>query len=243
MTVDLKAPKQWGDLTLDQFRTVVEAMLLQLTEQERLFLLLCQLSGIRMNGEPSTDDTQQFVTSDGMTFTMKLSEVAEFCNSLRWILDTAPDRLPNPTKADDYLRDMSFGDWFETDTMFRLFDDDNDMKHFDVILPKLGMADMKRPIGQVDAIMMKLWWHAVMQQIAPLYPNVFEAADPNSEQSAYNPFKQLQDFHLMLNEDRPQDNEKIDDARLHDVLSALDSKIEKQKREAAAYEKMKNRHP
>ena len=53
----------------------------------------------------------------------------------------------------------------------------------------------------------------------------------------------MQDFHLLLNDDRPQDNEKIDDARLHDVLSALDSKIEKQKREAAAYEKIKNRHP
>jgi hypothetical protein len=41
-----------------------------------------------------------------------------------------------------------------------------------------------------------------------------------------------------LNEDRPQDNEKIDDARLHDVLSALDSKIEKLKRREAEYNKI-----
>lgn len=235
MNIDLKAPKKWAELTLDQFRMVVEALLLHLTEQERLFLLLCQLTGIR-----KYDEEGKFVTDDGQDFRLKDYELADFCNSLRWILADDPIGVPNPSKVDDYLRDMSFGDWFETDTQFRLYDDDLDLAHFDIILPKLGMADEPRPVGTVTATMLKLWWHSVMGLIAPMYPNVFERSDPNSgAASVYNPFRQLQDFHLILNEDHPQDNEKIDDARLHDVLSALDSKIEKQKREAAAYNKIK----
>lgn len=90
------------------------------------------------------------------------------------------------------------------------------------------------------ATMLKVWWQSVMVQIAPLYPNVFAKSDPkDGVSSIYNPFKQLQEFHLMLNDGRPQDNEKIDNARLHDVLSAMDSKIERQKREAAALKRMK----
>lgn len=240
MNVELKAPTSWAELTLDQYRMVVEALLLHLTDNERLFLLLCQLTGIKKNGEPTADDIQQFVTSDGQTFSLRYAEIADFSSRLRWILTDDPEGVPNPSKVDDYLRDMSFGDWFETDTQFRLYDDDQDRAHFDIILPKLGMAEEPRPVGIVMATMLKLWWHSVMGLIAPMYPNVFERSDPNSGAAeAYNPFKQLQDFHLILNEDRPQDNEKIDDARLHDVLSALDSKIEKQKREAEAMRKIK----
>lgn len=69
-----------------------------------------------------------------------------------------------------------------------------------------------------------------------MYPNVFAKSEGSG--GVYNPFKSLQEMHLLLNDDRPQDNEKIDDARLHDVLSALDSKIEKLKRREAEYNKL-----
>lgn len=223
---------------MEQFGAVVEILLMHLTDKERLFALLCQFAGIRLYGEPTGVGTELFTRqSDGQRFTMQDYEMTEFCEKLRWVLDTEPDCVPNPSKSDAYLRDMTFGDWFEADTQFRLFDDDQDLAHFDIILPKLGME--AKPIEQKLAVMLKLWWHSVMASIATLYPNVFEKADPNeAAQREYNPFKQLQDFHLMLNDNRPQDNEMIDNARLHDVLSALDNKIEKQKREAAQLKKM-----
>lgn len=75
-----------------------------------------------------------------------------------------------------------------------------------------------------------------MSQLAPMYPNMFAKSGSGGER---NPFKTLQEIHLLLNDDRPQDNEKIDDSRLHDVLSALDSKIEKLKRREAELRKLK----
>lgn len=238
MTVDLTIPTSWKELTLEQFGAVVDIMLMHLTEQERLFALLCQLAGIRLYGEPTGSGTEVFTRkSDGQRFTMQDYEMTEFCEKLRWMLATEPDCVPNPSKSDAYLREMSFGDWFEADTQFRMYDDDQDLAHFDIILPKLGMV--AKPIEPKLAVMLKLWWHSVMASIAPLYPNVFEKGDPKEvAQREYNPFKQLQEFHLMLNDNRPQDNERIDNARLHDVLSALDYKIECQKREAAQLKRM-----
>ena len=235
MNINLTAPTKWSELTADQFRMVVKVSLLHLTESERLFVLLCQLTGIRRYA----DEDNKFVTDDGQDFRLKDYEVVDFCERLRWLIDTVPDVIPNPSKRDDYLRDMSFGDWFEADTQFRLYEDDHDLGHFDIILPKLG--DEAHEIDEAEAIVLKLWWNYVMGLIGPMYTNVFAKSDPStgSGGGGFNPFKNLQEMHLLLNDDRPQDNEKIDDARLHDVLSALDSKIEKLTRRDAELKKLK----
>ena len=224
MRIDLKAPTQWGDLTLDQFRDVVDILLRKLTEDEKLLFLFCILTGVRTYGKEEGVSKMKFVTADGQDFSLNDWEIVDFTDRLRWLLDTVPDIVPNPTKLDDYLRDISFGDWFEADTQFRLYENDSDMAHFDIILPKLN--EEVRPLTQSEATVLHLWWNSVMAQIGPMYPNVFAKSEGSGE---FNPFKSLQEIHLLLNDDRPQDNEKIDDARLHDVLSALDSKIEKLK--------------
>jgi hypothetical protein len=231
MNINLTAPTKWGELTADQFRMVVKVSLLHLTESERLFVLLCQLTGIRRYA----DEDNKFVTDDGQDFRLQDYEIVDFCERLRWLIDTVPDVIPNPSKRDDYLRDISFGDWFEADTQFRLYEDDHDLGHFDIILPKLG--DEAHEIDEAEAIVLKLWWNYVMGIIGPMYPNVFAKSEGGG--GGFNPFKNLQEMHLLLNDDRPQDNEKIDDARLHDVLSALDSKIEKLKRRDAELKKLK----
>jgi len=233
MNINLTAPTRWGELTLDQFRMVAKTMLLHLTESERLLVLLCQLTGIRIYGEPSGGKTELFVTDEGQAFTMQDYEIADFCDRLRWLIDTVPDELPNPTKKDAYWRDISFGDWFEADTQFRLYEDDNDLSHFAIILPKL--AEEPHEIDETEAVMLKMWWNCVMAQIAPMYPNVFVKGEGGG---AFNPFKNLQEMHLLLNDDHPQENERIDNSGLHDVLSALDSVIDKLKRREAEYNKL-----
>lgn len=230
MNINLTAPTKWSELTADQFRFVVKVSLLHLTESERLFVLLCQLTGIRRY----VDEDNKFVTADGQDFRLQDYEIVDFCERLRWLIDTVPDVIPNPSKRDDYLRDISFGDWFEADIQFRQYEDDHDLSHFNIILRKLG--EWPRMIDEAEAIVLKLWWNYVMGLIGPMYPNVFAKSEGSG--GGFNPFKNLQEMHLLLNDDRPQDNEKIDDARLHDVLSALDSKIEKLKRRDAELKKL-----
>lgn len=230
MNINLTVPTRWGELTLDQLRMVAETLLLHLTEEERLVILLCRLTGIRCYA----DEENKFVTADGQDFRLRDYEIADFCERLRWLIDTVPDELPNPTKKDVYLRDISFGDWFEADTQFRLYEADHDLAHFAIILPKLD--EEPRELDEVEAIVLKMWWNSVMGKIGPMYPNVFAKSEGGGGE--FNPFKSLQEMHLLLNDDRPQDNDKIDEARLHDVLSALDSKIAKLKAREAEYNKI-----
>lgn len=233
MRIDLKAPTRWGELTLDQLRMVVETLLLHLTEEERLVVLLCQLTGIRRYA----DEENKFVADDGQDFRLRDYELADFCGRLRWLIDTVPDELPNPTKKDPYLRDITFGDWFEADTQFRLYESDHDLSHFNIILPKLD--EEPRELAEAEAVVLKLWWNSVMGKIGHMYPHVFAKSEGGGV--GFNPFKSLQEMYLLLNDDRPQENEKIDNARLHDVLSALDSKIAKLKAREAEYNKINHR--
>lgn len=106
--IELKAPASWSELSLDQFRKIVETLLLQLNREEQLFVLMCELTGIRRY-----DATDKFMGPDGSDFRLQQHEIVDFCDRFAWIIDSEPDSLPNPTKVDGFLRDMSFGDWFE----------------------------------------------------------------------------------------------------------------------------------
>lgn len=227
-------PICWGDLTLQQLRTVVEVLLMQLSPEERLTVLFCRLSGVKIMER--REGTTRLKADDGSRFDMPDALLADCAERLRWIIDQAPDELPNPTKTDEYLRDMSFGDWFETDTHFRLYESDKDLSHFDTIVPKL-YGDTHQ-VDKVDAEVLRMWWNMVMSRISARYPNVFSSSGGNGDGMA-DPFKNLQEMHLLLNDDRPQENERIDDSRLHDVLAALDSKIGKLKRQKAELERIR----
>lgn len=233
MTIELTAPTKWSELTLEQFRQVVDTMFLHLTDAERLLCLFCIMTGVKIIGTEEDGSKTWFVMADGQCFSLDAGRLAYLCKRQQWLLDPPTGIVPNPTNLDDYLRDISFGDWFETDIHFRLYEDDGDLSHFNFILPKL--KETVRPLTQSEAEVYHIWWNSIMGQLAPMYPNMFAKSESGGER---NPFKTLQEIHLLLNDDRPQDNEKIDDSRLHDVLSALDSKIEKLKRREAEYNKI-----
>lgn len=217
MRIDLKVPEKWSDLTLDQLKVVAETLSRCLSKEEALALLLYRLTG--MVQDPSTGET---VTVEGVRFRMQPRQLAAIAKRLEWVWNTPSEGCPNPSKKDRYLRDMTFGDWFECDTQMRLYIQDADPGHFNAILRKLG--EDPRKTEPWERTMYLLWWQGVQATIAPMYPNVFEKSEGAS---GYNPFKAIQDMHLLLNDDRPQDNAAIDDSNLHDALAALDSRISK----------------
>ena len=69
-----------------------------------------------------------------------------------------------------------------------------------------------------------LWWSGVQQWLKGQYPHVFEESGGSTEM--YDPLAARQNIMLMLNNDMPQDNERIEQSKMHDVLSALQNKIE-----------------
>lgn len=223
-TINLTAPTAWNELTVPQLFMVAEVLYSTLTREERLILLFCRLTGVKLK----MDGDAARMLHEGKWYKLELYELADFSERFAWLLEMEPDCLPNPTQKDEYLRDFSFGDYYETDTLFRVYASDGDLSHFDIILPKLGQD--VRPLTESEAWVYQMWWAMATNNLVLMYPNVLDQKDASTE---YNPFKTLQDIHLLLNDDRPQENERIDDANLHDVLSALDSRIEKLKQKTA----------
>lgn len=227
--IDLKAPTNWRELTVEQLRVVADTFRLHLSNEEMLFVLLCRLTGIRIYGEPSGTGTEVFVTPEGLTFTMQDYEIADFSSRFMWLLDDEPCDIANPTKADGHMRGVRFGDWFRADALFHDLakgrnEDNCNLKDMRMALALLGHKDNAFPKDEVDFDMTLLWWHGVGNMLRVLYPYVFARSGEPSK--GYSPFKNLQNIHLMLNGGRPQDNEAIDQCDLHDVLSALNHKIE-----------------
>lgn len=237
--IELTAPTSWGELTRQQLVDVAGVLCLHLQREEMLVTLFCLLANVRLERK-----RRAYVLHHGETSApISIEEIADLSSRFGWAIDTEPDRLPNPSQADDFLRDTSFGDWFEADTHFRLYEKDEDQTHFDIILPLL--KEQPRKMDKAEAKAYLWWWRTLQQQLAEAYPNVLERKDePDQGETPeavaeYDPFKQLQNFHLLLNEDKPQENERIDNTRLHDVLSALDNKILKLRMQQEELEKLR----
>ena len=230
--IELKAPESWAELSLDDFRFVAKFMMENLSREEFLIIMFCHFTGVKI--VRSDGELYKFV-HDGKIFFLSNPEVADLCGRFSWLYDTAPDVVPNPSKMDAMIRDMSFIEYYKTDVQMRLYEKDRDLAHFDTILPLLN--EEVRSVDADEALVYSMWWHTVETMLMRRYPNVFRQSDGGSEDG--DPFGTLQNIHLMLNDNRPQDNAQIDNANVHDVLSALNNKMEEIRFKNEQIEKMK----
>lgn len=233
MTIDLKAPKSWRELTLEQLRIVAETFRLHLTKEEMLVVLLCRLTGIRMLGTGDGEGTEVMVTTEGQYFTLQDWEMMDFSSRFEWLFDEQPCDIVNPTGIDGHMRGIKFGDWFRVDALFYDLakgrtEAETNLKDMHLALALLGHKDKAFPKDEVEYDMVLLWWNGVGNMLKVLYPYVF--ASDSQPSKNYSPFRVLQDIHLMLNDGHPQENAAIDNCDLHDVLSALNHKIEESER-------------
>lgn len=236
MRIDLKVPTSWGELDMDQFRVVASLMNENLTEEELLFCAFCRLAkikarlmipAIKRSGEDSDRWMRRFLTENGEEFYLQDYEIAKFSGMLSWIIDKDASHIgtPNPTSVDWTLDGISFGQWFYADAMFYRYGVSPHKIFIIKALRKLKSKPLR--INANTVTMVLLWWRGVMERLAMLYPNVLQTGDADGE--AQDPSQNWRNIMLMLNDDKPQENERIENANVHDVLAALDSRIEKQK--------------
>ena len=221
MTIALSCPESWRQLTLDQLRAVAELEGLALTKSERLLILFCRFTGIKGNSRG------HFVTSDGKEFDLTASELENFCSSLAFIHDEKPLDIVNPTTVNGHLMDTKFGDYFKANVLLSRFDaNDPDLA---LVLKALGLlGDKREEITMTEASMVLLWWTGVQRWLVNKYPNVLKDRENNSEPCS--PMEARKNIMLMLNQGRPQDNEAIEEANVHDVLAAVEFHIEEANR-------------
>lgn len=213
--IDLKAPESWSELTLDQLKTVVRLMRLHLTREEFLLALFLNFTGVK-----KADGS--FIAADGRRFTMTDVQVMDFCNRFSFILDEMPFDIANPTSIDRHLNDITFGSYFYADSLMYGYHLRGDTE-----MVRKALGDLGEEVDKIDddyADLVSLWWTGVQQWLKEQYPHVF--ADGEGTGEAYSPLKARQNILLMLNEGKPQDNYRIEQSQVHDVLGALEYRIE-----------------
>lgn len=214
--VDLTVPANWQEVTREQLAIIASLMNEQLSREETLFVLFCRMAGLKHEGRGV------FRTADGQRIRLETWQLADFCNRLAFTLDTLPCDIVNPTRVNRYLDDIKFGDYFHADALMYRYRLENDPSLVWKALNDLG--DHRRGVSPQFANEVALWWAGVMQWLKGQYPLVLDSEGGSTE--GYDPLKARQNIMLMLNNDCPQDNERIEKSKMHDVLAALQHKIE-----------------
>ena len=227
MRIDLKTPTCWKELTTEQLREVVELALMGLDREEYLLVLFCKFANVVMLvGSSSSSEAvkNRFRDSDGQEFELEDWQVAEFCGRLSFVLDEQmPMEVAWPWKWDLHLLDTSFGDWFHADAQMLGFALDGNPERLKGAMKDLG--DPPETLEPSDITLLLRWYECFKDYLQQTYPLVFQKAEPGAN-SPTSPIEARQNIMLMLNEGHPQDNEAIEKTNVHDVLAALQHKIE-----------------
>lgn len=233
MSIDLKTPTRWQDLSADQLRDIVSLASKELNREEFLLVLFCNLSGIKMVAGTAHEDGKKvmhtrFKTADGQVFDLEDWQVSDFCGRLTFVFDDMPMDVDWPFKWDKYLMDTTFGDWFHADALLLGYGMTGNMEQLKGAMKDLGDPHDNLQPEDPDVVLMLKWYDCFKDWLQERYPLVFQKAEPG-EATATSPIEARQNIMLMLNDGRPQDNEAIERSNVHDVLAALQHKIEEAK--------------
>jgi hypothetical protein len=234
MIIVLKIPTVWLFLTTEQLWETVEVMTENLRREEVLLVLLCKFAGIKMMAGTTEEDGKKvvhtrFKDAEGNVFDLEDWQVSDFCGRLAYLMDDdMPMDVQWPFRWDRYLMDTSFGDWFHADAMLLRYALEGDIKRLKVAMKDLGDPHDDLQPTDPDAVLLLKWYDLFKGWLQEKYPLVFQKPEPGSEPTS-NPVETRQNIMLMLNDNRPQDNEAIERSNVHDVLAALQHKIEEAK--------------
>lgn len=226
--IDLKLPESWKDLTLHHLKHVAEIMLLKGIDRMTLqTMLFCMFTGVRLvTHSPRRWGVYELAAMSrrGTPFRISDENLLQFVKKLDYIFDESPADIVNPTKINSHLMGIRFDNYYLADTAMLRYQVEGDASWVTEAMKQLG-SDETEPTS-VEAMMIWLWWSGVKGYLKELYPLVFRSGDPDGGEPQ-NCYFTLLDILQMLNDNRPHDNRKILASGAHDVLVALNSKIER----------------
>lgn len=221
-TIDIKVPSGWNELTRDQLLEVSRVMDLALTKEEVLLILTCRFGGLKLI--QTVGGVSIFTDKEKHSFALQDWQIVDFCKRLSWVLDTVPVDIVSPLGIDGHLNEVSFEDYFQADALMFRYTYTGDVRFLCQALGVLGYRKRCRHRAMLRAV--SIWWTGVQGYLKELYPNVFAG---DGDAGEYNPRETYKNIMLMLNDGKPQYNDAIENANVHDVLSALEYKIEQAK--------------
>lgn len=232
--IDLKAPTNWQEVTTEQLRFIVDLVNKGLSREEYLLVLLCEFTGIKMVSGTSKQNATStgsgtvkatFKTAEGQSFTLEDWQVSDFCERLSFVFDeTMPIETAWPFKWDRYLMDTTFGDWFHADAQMLGLTLDGDFERLKGAMKDLGDPHEDLQPLDADVVLMLKWYDCFKDWLQERYPLVFQKVEPGMDPTT--PLESRKNIMLMLNDGHPNINEAIEMSNVHDVLAAIQHRIE-----------------
>lgn len=223
-TVNLNYPTQWETLSERQFKDVCDILSIPGIGRERaLFLCLCKLAGIVPDDarkyDPKKIKGMQPFRINGEIHLIKAADVAAACKDLEFIFDTI-GLTPSPLKnIDPKLFNVSFERFFEADSLIlRAGADKQNASKWLKEASKALTNGQKRKLQEWERTGLVIWWNGVKKMLKENYPYVFQESSGFSSKTQN---EILHDILACMNDNRPQENEKILKAPVHDVLDSL----------------------
>lgn len=232
MTIDLHTPSKWQELSAEQLRFVEATATQGLRREEFLLVLLCQFTGIKMVAGTTMKNQKKvictrFKDQEGNEFELEDWQVSDFCGRMAVFFDEdIPMDVNWPFKWDRYLFDTTFGDWFHADALMLRFAKEGKPEYLQSAMKDLGDDRDEIQPNDPDIVLLLCWYENFKEWLQLRYPLVFQKPQPG-ENTSSSPIETRQNIMLMLNNNQPQNNELIEKSNVHDVLAALQHKIEK----------------
>lgn len=224
--INLAYPVKWETMSFEDFREVCKILSIQGIDRERaLFLCLCALAHIRPD-DPNKYDPRAIkgkmpFVIDGQSYVIGAKTIAEACHDLAYIFDEI-GLPPCPLKGvDETLYNVPFDVFYTADSFILRYQASPEKNNTWLKeATKALTGGRKRKLEPWERTAVVIWWNGVKQRLSGMYPYVLKGGSGVSDRTQA---EILRDLLSTLNENKPQDNEKILKADTHSVLKALDN--------------------
>jgi len=220
--INLEYPTCWELMSAADFKEVCIILATPGLGRERsLFLCLCRLTHIQPADVRAFDAKQlkgrtPFIIN-GKLYLIATSTIAEACNQLSFIYDGAglpPSPFP---EVDRHITGISFEAFFAADSyLMRAAAEKNDCYLKEALKQLTGGRRRKMLDWEKQGLV--IWWNGVKAYLKERYPYVFREGDGITSKTQA---EILQDLLACMNDNRPQENEKILRTDVHSVLYSL----------------------
>ena len=226
--IDIEYPISWETMSQEDFRNVCTILSKPHGRKETLFLCLCALAHIRPDSpikyDPKAIKDNVVFLINGKSYVISPKVIQEACGQLEYILDAvglAPSPLP---RIDRKIYGISFDQYYQADAyMLRYMSEPSNEKW-------LKEAAKTLTDGRVRKLMdwqkkgMVIWWNGVKKYLMAKYPFVLQEGGDITDKT---PEDILQELLSTMNDNKPQDNDKILKSDVHSVLFTLNQIYER----------------
>ena len=226
--IDIEYPISWETMSQEDFRNVCTILSKPHGRKETLFLCLCALAHIRPDSpikyDPKAIKDNVVFLINGKSYVISPKVIQEACGQLEYILDAvglAPSPLP---RIDRKIYGISFDQYYQADAyMLRYMSEPSNEKW-------LKEAAKTLTDGRVRKLMdwqkkgMVIWWNGVKKYLMAKYPFVLQEGGDITDKT---PADIQQELLSTMNDNKPQDNDRILKSDVHSVLFTLNQIYER----------------